>query len=141
LPCPLGWGEATVKGGPWAGFLGQRYDPLYTECSAYLDRPQHSGPSDDMQRVRGEILFRGTDLPTGITVDRFHTRRSLLGQVDDQLRDLENQPALHGHSRRQQLAYDLITSRSVREAFDLNREPDRVRERYGRSLFGSALLM
>jgi Protein of unknown function (DUF1501) len=29
----------------------------------------------------------------------------------------------------------------VREAFDLSREPDRLRERYGRSLFGSSTLL
>jgi hypothetical protein len=141
LPCPLGWGEATVKGGPSAGFLGQRYDPLCTECTAYVDRPQAQGPSDDLQRVRGEILFRGTELPAGITVDRFNTRRSLLEQVDDGRRSLERQPALEGQARRQQLAYDLITSRAVREAFDLGREPARLRDRYGRSLFGDALLL
>jgi hypothetical protein len=141
LPCPLGWGEATVKGGPWAGFLGQRFDPLCTECTAYVDRPQASGPSDDMQRVRGEILFRGTELPPGMTIDRFEARRSLLEQVDDRLRSVEAQLALQGHARTQQLAYDLITSAAVREAFDLRREPDRVRDRYGRSLFGESLLL
>jgi Protein of unknown function (DUF1501) len=141
LPCPLGWGEAAVKGGPWGGFLGQRYDPLCTECTAYVDRPQTSGPSDDMQRVRGEILFRGTDLPTGMTVDRLQQRRSLLRQIDDQLRGLENQPALQGHAKKQQLGYDLITSAVVREAFDLTREPNTTLDRYGRSLFGNALLL
>src|ERR1700677_4515345 len=39
LPCPLGWGEARQKAGPHGGFLGQRYGPLCTECTAYLDRP------------------------------------------------------------------------------------------------------
>src|SRR5262249_52343807 len=39
LPCPLGWGEARRKPGPGGGFLGQRFDPLYTECTAYVDRP------------------------------------------------------------------------------------------------------
>ena len=141
LPCPLGWGEATVKGGPWAGFLGQRYDPLCSECTAYVDRPQKSGPSDDMQRVRGEILFRGTDLPAGMTVDHLLERRSLLEQIDDQLRGLESQPALQGHAKKQELGYDLITSARVREAFDLTREPNRIRDRYGRSLFGNALLL
>src|SRR6516225_9185428 len=106
LPCPLGWGEVTVKGGPWAGFLGQRFDPMCTECTAYVDHPQASGPSDDMQRVRGEILFRGTELPAGMTVDRLNSRRSLLEQVDDQLRILERQPAVQGHARNEQLAYD-----------------------------------
>ncbi|HKB37814.1 MAG TPA: DUF1501 domain-containing protein, partial [Gemmataceae bacterium] len=54
LPCPLGWGEARRKPGPGGGFLGQRYDPLCTECTAYTDRPMKK--SDDMQVVRGEPI-------------------------------------------------------------------------------------
>jgi hypothetical protein len=141
LPSPLGWGEVRVKGGPGAGFLGQRYEPLCTECTAYVDRPQASGPSDDLQRVRGEILFRETALPEGMTLDRFNDRRSLLKQLDDQLDRPGLDSTLRGHASKQQLAYDLITSAAVREAFDLNQEPDRLRERYGRSLFGDAVLL
>jgi hypothetical protein len=141
LPCPLGWGEVTVKGGPWAGFLGQRYDPLCTECTAYVDQPQASGPSNDMQRVHGEILFRGAELPADITVDHFNSRRSLLAQLEGQLPGLDNQPAVQGYVSNQRLAYDLITSAPIREAFDLNREPARVRDRYARTLFGDALLL
>jgi hypothetical protein len=141
LPCPLGWGEVRVKGGPGAGFLGQRYDPLCTECTAYVDRSQASGPSDDMQRVRGEILLRGTDLPQGMTLDRLNTRRSLLEQLDDRMRRRGSGPALEGHAKKQQLAHDLIASAPVRQAFDLGQEPDRLRDRYGRTLFGDAVLL
>ncbi len=141
LPCPLGWGEVRVKGGPGAGFLGQRYEPLSTECTAYVDKPQATGQSDDMQRVRGEILFRGAELAEGVTLDRLNTRRSLLKQLDDQMRNTESEPALLGHAKKQQLAYDLMTSAAVREAFDLKRESNRLRERYGRSLFGDAALL
>jgi uncharacterized protein (DUF1501 family) len=35
----------------------------------------------------------------------------------------------------------MLTSPEVREAFDLSREDDRARERYGRTLFGSATLL
>jgi hypothetical protein len=141
LPCPLGWGEVQMKGGPWAGFLGQRYDPMSTECTAYVDRPYKNGEPDDLQPVRGEILIKGTELPGGITVDRFDERRTLLQQFDEQLGQLDSQPALQGFSRNRQLASDLTTSRSVRAAFDLNEEPDRLRERYGRTLFANAALM
>ena len=41
MPCWLGWGQAFRRAGPYAGFLGQRYDPLTTECSPYAD------PGDD----------------------------------------------------------------------------------------------
>jgi hypothetical protein len=140
LPCALGWGEVVTKAGPGSGFLGPRYDPLCTECTAYVDRP-YKDKSDDMQPVRGEILFKGIDPPPDITLDRLDGRRGLLQQLDAQMRHLDGQPAGQGYAKKQQLAYDLITSARVREAFDLNREPERLRERYGKTLFGSGLLL
>jgi hypothetical protein len=139
LPCPLGWGEATHKAGPYGGFLGQRFDPLCTECTAYLDRPMEK--SDDMQRVRGEPLFKGIDLPENMTLDRLASRRSLLQQIDDQVRCAEAQPAQKRFTGKRQLAFDLITSAQVRAAFDLSSETDRLRARYGSSLFGNSTLL
>ena len=37
MPCYLGWGQAIRRAGPYGGFLGQRYDPLFTECAPYKD--------------------------------------------------------------------------------------------------------
>ena len=139
LPCPLGWGEARRKPGPGGGFLGQRYDPLCTECTAYTDRSMKK--SDDMQVVRGEPVFKDLDLPIDMTLDRLAARRTLLQQIDDQVRRAEARQAPNGYAGKRKLAFDLLTSVAVREAFDLSREPDRLRERYGRSLFGSSTLL
>jgi hypothetical protein len=135
LPCPLGWGEARRKPGPWGGFLGQRYDPLCTECTAYTDRPMKK--SDDLQVVRGEPIFKDIALPGDMTLDRLSGRRSLVQQFDDQLRHTEQQ----GFAEKRKLAFNLLTSARVREAFDLGQEPERLRERYGRSLFGSSTML
>jgi hypothetical protein len=139
LPCPLGWGEARRKPGPGGGFLGQRYDPLCTECTAYTDRPMEK--SDDMQVVRGEPLFKDIDLPEGVTLDRLNCRRGLLGQLDDHMRRGEARPAEKAMAGKRQLAFDLVTSARVRAAFDLGQEPDRLRDRYGQSLFGQSCLL
>jgi len=139
LPCPLGWGEVRQKAGPQGGFLGQRYDPLCTECTAYVDRPMKK--SDDMQVVRGQPLFKGVDLPVDMTLDRLSSRRNMLQQLDDSMQHAEGQRALSGFTGTRRLAFDLITSAPVREAFDLSREPQRIRERYGNSLFGSSTLL
>jgi hypothetical protein len=139
LPCPLGWGEARKKPGPGGGFLGQQYDPLCGECTAYLDRPMKK--SDDMQPVRGEPLFKDLDLPEGITLDRLASRRKLLRRLDDRVRHAEARSAMKGYTGKRKLAYDLLTSSKVREAFDLGREPGRLRERYGRTLFGNSTLL
>jgi hypothetical protein len=139
LPAPLGWGEARRKPGPGGGFLGQRYDPLFTVCEPYVDKPMKK--SDDMQVVRGEPLFKDIELPEGMTLDRLSDRRSLLQQIDDQVRHAEAQPAHNGFDGKMKVAFNLITSVAVREAFDLSREPDRLRQRYGHSLFGSSTLL
>jgi hypothetical protein len=97
--------------------------------------------SDDMQVVRGEPVFKDLDLPTDMTLDRLSERRTLLQQFDDQRRRAEAGLAEQRHAGKRKLAFDLLTSAAVREAFDLGREPDRLRERYGRSLFGSSTLL
>jgi hypothetical protein len=139
VPCPLGWGEYKRKPGFGAGFLGHRYDPLCTECTAYVDHP----PDKQWypQPLRGEPVLTQMTLQDGMTLDRLDKRRGLLTQFDDSLRSAERQRAEKDFTRKQQMAFHLLTSTEVRAAFDLRREPDLVRERYGRTLFGASLLL
>jgi hypothetical protein len=139
LPCSLGWGEARKKGGPHAGFLGRRYDPFCTECTAFVDHPP-----DDIwkpQVVRGEPHLGDTRLPASVTLDRLHDRRRLIDQFDRQFVALVGDPGLGDYPRHERLAFEMLTSAKVREAFDLDREDPRLRERYGRTLFGSTALL
>jgi hypothetical protein len=139
LPCGLGWGEGRKKGGPHGGFLGRRYDPFSTECSAYVD-----SPPDEIWRpqiVRGEPRLGDADLRPEITLDRLGDRRRLLVQLEDRLRTMEASRSPANYDRSQRLAFDMLTSRAVRSAFDLQSEPDRVRDHYGRTLFGSSTLL
>src|SRR5205807_1175965 len=91
LPCPLGWGEYKKKPGPHGGFLGQRYDPLATECTAYIEHPTPNKITD-MEVVLGEPRLAGAAFPEGTSVDYFLARRSLLQQLDDKARAAEKQP-------------------------------------------------
>jgi len=139
LPCPLGSGEVRKKAGPHGGFLGRKYDAFATECTASVDHP----PDDiwSPQVVRGEPRLTDMDLIDGVTIDRLSRRRTLVEQFDNELRQLEAQQALGNYPREQQLAFDMLTSAKVREAFDLSRESDATRERYGRTLFGSTSIL
>jgi len=139
LPCPLGWGEVRKKAGPHGGFLGRKYDAFSTECTAFVDHP----PDDiwSPQVVRGEPRLTDMDLIDGVTLDRLSRRRTLVDQFDDELRQLDAQHRLGNYPREQQLAFDMLTSAKIREAFDLSREDDRTRERYGRTLFGSTTIL
>jgi hypothetical protein len=90
-----------------------------------------------LQVVRGEPIFKDITLAGDMTLDRLSGRRTLLQQFDDQRRQTEQQ----GFAEKRKLAFNLLTSAQVREAFELGQEPDRFRERYGRSLFGSSTLL
>jgi hypothetical protein len=139
LPCPLGWGEVRKKGGPHAGFLGRRYDAFSTVCTAYVDKP----PDDSWnpQLVRGEPALEEINLRDGITIDRVSSRRSLLDQLGDEMRRADRRSNVEQVSRHQRLAFELLTSPSVRKAFDLSQESEKARERYGRTLFGASTLL
>lgn len=139
LPCPLGWGEGRKKAGPHGGFLGRKYDAFSTECTAYVDHPPDE--SWNPQVVRGEPRLTDMELIGGVTLDRLNRRRRLVDQFDEQLQSLESRQALGNFPREQQLAFDMLTSTRIREAFDLAGEHDVLRERYGRTLFGSTTLL
>lgn len=139
LPCSLGWGEVRKKAGPHGGFLGARYDPFCTECTAFVDNP----PDEiwNPQVVRGEPHLAHAVLQEGLSVARLDERRMLLDQFDDRLRSSEGRDALGTYPSQRRLAYETLTSAEVREAFDLGREKDELRDRYGRTLFGSSALL
>jgi hypothetical protein len=139
LPCPLGWGEVRKKSGPHGGFLGRGYDPFSTVCNAYVDHPPDEIWSP--QVVRGEPRLKDTELAEGITLDRLDGRRRLVEQFDEAFRGLEARRDVGNFPREQRLAFEMLASTKIREAFDISREEPRTRDRYGRTLFGAATLL
>jgi hypothetical protein len=72
----------------------------------------------------------GLQLGAGLTLDRLGDRRKLLGALDGMRRDLDARgPAARDDFTRR--AFEMLSSDKVRSAFDLSREPDKVRDRYG----------
>ena len=76
-----------------------------------------------------------------LTADRLDRRRSLLDRLDDTFERANSSAGVARMDRAQQRAFSLLTSAAVRDAFDLAREPGVLRDRYGRNLFGSSLLV
>jgi hypothetical protein len=141
MPCYLGWGQAIRRAGPYAGFLGKRYDPLFTEVKPYKAPGSPAAGPGRPQTVLGEPRLPDSRLAEGITLDRLNTRRSLLDQIDDGRRAADLRFALTSHSRTQQRAFNILTSSEVRSAFDLEKEDPRLRDSYGRTLFGNCALI
>jgi Protein of unknown function (DUF1501) len=123
--------------GPYAGFLGRRCDPLFSEFNPAVHRTLGG-----MKVLGGEpYLARNSRLADGITVDALNTRESLLAQFNRHQRRLDNDPATGDLHRIQQRALSLLTSNKLKAAFDLNTVPSVLRDRYDRTLFGSSALI
>ncbi len=140
LPDYAGAGNAggTVRyPGPYAGFIGKRYDPLFSE----FDKAKHR-TIGKMKVLDGEpFLSRNTRLADGITLDALSKREGLLQQFNQQQRRSESSRALDDVTRIQQRALSLLTSTSLKNAFDLSTADPKLRDRYDRTLFGASALI
>jgi len=79
-------------------------------------------------------------LPPDVTGDRLADRRTLLGQLDAGLRALDG-PAHGERDGWYGRAFDVLGSAAFPQAFRLDREPAKLREAYGRNLFGQGCLL
>ena len=123
--------------GPYAGFLGKRYDPLFSEFDRSVVR-EFKG----VKVLGGEPFLAGnSQLGGGISLDAFQAREGLLEQINRQQRRLETDGSLTDLDRTQQRALSLLTSSKLKSAFDLKGIDSKLRDLYGRTLFGSSSLV
>jgi hypothetical protein len=138
------------RAGPYAAFLGNAYNPIWTEFHGQATRSivktlqeQHMDVKEPYMGITPSSRFElaaATQLAPDITLDRLNQRRSLLAQFDKSRRDLDQTGAGRSMDRYRQMAYSLINSAKVRSALDLNKEPLKLRESYGMTVFGQAAL-
>lgn len=110
--------------GQYSGFLGAKYDPWQIQ----------GDPNDANFRMQALAMREG------VTLDRLQSRRELLdGFNRGRTGALANE--VTAFREQQQIAFNLLTSGRVVESFEISREPDAVRDRYGRNKFGQSLLL
>jgi uncharacterized protein (DUF1501 family) len=124
LPTFLMEGPLTWPG-QHAGFLGPKHDPWQL----------NHDPS------KADFRMDGLRLAPGIAVDRLGARRELLAHVDRQQKRLATLAEARRLSDQQHLAFSVLTSGKVSHAFEVDREPAALRDRYGRHPFGQSLLL
>src|SRR5437763_16516200 len=73
--------------------------------------------------------------------DRLKDRFAMLKGINGSMPDLEKALKDYAIDEYYEKAFDLVLSGKAREAFDLSKEPDKVRDRYGRTTFGQGLLL
>jgi hypothetical protein len=111
--------------GQTAGWLGRKADPWLLTCD----------PSS------ADFQVPELGLPSEIPPLRFQGRESLLAQVNRRLDGWERSTELARYDTQSQQAFDLLRTSKARLAFDLDREPPAVRDRYGRTRFGQSVLL
>jgi hypothetical protein len=79
----------------------------------------------------GPFKVPNFELADGLTTNRMGDRRELLTGFDRLRREVDARGQIQASDRFQQQAWGILTSPAAREAFDLDAEPQSIRERYG----------
>jgi hypothetical protein len=117
IPRPIGHDGVTYTG-TYAGFLGPKHDPMELQSPGEVDGPPpHS-----------------LDLPQGIDAHRVQSRYGLLKTLELHDRLVQDRSeTVRGHDRFREQAFRMLMAPEAKGAFDLEREPDKLRDRYGRN--------
>lgn len=142
--------DILVNAGPFASFLGQAHDPIWTnfdgegttlapkyspgQKTAFLDPFAGITPDGRFQ------LSAGGGLTSAVSAEDLQRRRFLLEQFDQARAGFDTAVARRTFERHRQTAFALLSSGKMREALDIGREPLPLRESYGMTLFGQACL-
>ena len=113
-PLPRHIGIPERRTGLGAGFLGSSDEAFWLNFD----------PASPKFRVRDLDIY-----PT-LNPDRLQRRRQLLAQIQQEESNVPYKEA-----------FDLIASAEARQVFDLNRESDKTKERYGLRSFGQSCLL
>lgn len=130
LPRPLQESNVVGKAGT-AGFLGRAYDPYY------LYPPGDDMDQNKMERVKVDDLV----LRPEVSQSRLERRARLRDLIDGGMPDLEKATKKYDLDSYYDKALSLILSGKAREAFNLKKESEATRDRYGRNTFGQSALL
>jgi Protein of unknown function (DUF1501) len=139
-----------ARAGPYAGFLGQAFDPICAEFQGKGTKTARKTLTtnvwEDLEPYRGitpESRFQlsaVTQLGPELTLDRLDRRATLLEQIERLRRQADQIASRTGIDRHRSMAFDMLRSGELRRAFDLGEESDETRSLYGMTLFGQAAL-
>jgi hypothetical protein len=130
MPRPLQESNVVGKGGT-AGFLGRAYDPYYLYP-----------PGDDMDMTKMDrIKVDDLKLREEVGSDRLSRRAKLRDSITEGMPALEKATKKYDLNEYYDKALGLVLSGKAREAFELTKESDKMRERYGKNTFGQCCLL
>jgi uncharacterized protein (DUF1501 family) len=89
----------------------------------------------------GNFSVQDLTLPGGVDAKRFDTRKNMLETVNEHFAKKEKADGLVAMDTFYERAYNLISSEKAREAFNINAEPAKLRDEYGRNAAGQRMLL
>jgi hypothetical protein len=117
--------DGSVTPGQHASFLGKAHDPLFI------------GQDPNSPDFRLPEL----SLPANLTLERLANRREVLRLIDRQTELLAFSARARGIEANYDRALTMLSAPGIRKAFDLSAEPASVRDAYGRTTYGQAVLL
>ncbi len=92
--------------------------------------------------ANGKFQVRDLTLPGGVNAERWAKRQGILAAVDEHFKQIEKSDSLDAMDSFYQRAYAMISSKEAREAFDLSKESDDLKNQYGtKGAAGMRMLM
>ena len=117
--------NGSVWPGQDSGWLGGASDPWLFNCKP-------ASPDFEVDQFR---------LAADVSLGRLSERRSLLTQIESQMRSADSQTSTGAYAEQFQQAFDVLATPERRAACDLDRETAATRDRYGRGQFGQSVLL
>jgi hypothetical protein len=111
--------------GQTAGWLGNNADPWLVTCD----------PNDAAFRVPD------ISLPGEISLDRLRSRQEIRRLMNGHAAQLRQNESVSRWNQWQSKAVDLLQTDDAKAAFDIDKEPETMRDRYGRNRFGQSVLL
>jgi hypothetical protein len=124
LPAKIGNTGTATPHGQEAAYLGSAHQPFFLGGDP----------------ATADFKVANLEPPAGQTALRVNARRQLFKQVDDLQRRTETSSTLERDTAYAR-AFNLLTSPETKQSFDLGKEDDKLRDRYGRNTFGQSCLM
>jgi hypothetical protein len=138
LPAFPGHSQSLRRAGPYGGYLGSQYDPLFTVWNRQNDG---KGKFYVPGMALGTPVLPSLDSLPDITANRLDQRHSLLEQLDRRVGELERTQSVSSLGHFQEKVFSLLTSSKTRNAFDLAQERPEIVDRYGQTVWGKSLLI
>jgi hypothetical protein len=125
MPHPIGNTGGNMPHGQTAGFLGKTFDPFVLNAD----------PSDPNFKVPDLLP---PDYLSALRVDRRRNWREMIDRTVSKFETSQDARLLDSTFHQ---AYTLMSSQKAREAFELAKEPEATRQRYGQNRFGQSCLL